>query len=79
MAGSDRYQLGVPLFARAEVRLRDRPLVIVAGNHGPANPHVRRVMLNGVALDRWWVRHDEIALGGLLTFEMDGAPETGVP
>lgn len=74
VAGSDRYQLGSPLFSRAEVRLRDQPLIIVAENQAPANVYVRSVSLRGVPLDRRWIRHSEIASGGVLKFEMAAEP-----
>ena len=42
VAGSDRYQLGAPLFERAEVKLKGKPLVIVAENYAPNHPYVRQ-------------------------------------
>lgn len=73
-AGSDRYQLGAPLFERAEVKLKDRPLVIVAENYAPNHPYVRQVQLNNVPLDRTWLRHAELAAGGVLKFIMSAKP-----
>jgi len=74
VAGSDKYQLGAPLFDRAEVRLQNRPLVIVAENHPRENPFVAKVWLNGVLLDRSWIKHAEIAQGGELKFLMSATP-----
>lgn len=74
VAGSDRYHLGSPLFNRAEVRLKHQPLVILAENQGPDHFHVRSVFLNGVELDRRWIRHSEIESGGILKFSMGPAP-----
>ncbi len=79
VAGSDRYQLGSPLFARAEVRLKDQPLVILAENQAPGNVYVRSVSLRGVPLDRRWIKHSEIVSGGVLKFEMAAEPDSGVP
>jgi predicted alpha-1,2-mannosidase len=75
VAGSDKYQLGAPLFERAEVALKDHhKLVIVAENHATNHPYVTRVSLNDVALRRTWIRHGEIERGGVLRFEMSPDP-----
>jgi len=78
VAGSDRYQLGSPIFDRAEVRLRDSSLSVVAENQGPSHVYVRRVTLNGTPLNRWWIRHSEIESGGILKFEMSAEPRQPV-
>jgi len=70
VAGSDRYQLGTPLFERAEVKLRDHPFVIEAENYAPNHAYVRKVWLNGQPLERTWLRHAEIEQGGVLRFAM---------
>lgn len=74
VAGSDRYELGVPLFEKAEVKLKNHPLVIVAENYATNHPYVRQVWLNDVPLDRTWIRHSEIEPGGVLRFEMGAEP-----
>jgi len=74
VAGTDRYQLGTPLFAKAEVKLKSSPLVIVAENYSPNHHCVTQVRLNGVPLDRWWLRHSEIERGGELRFVMSADP-----
>lgn len=74
MAGSDRYQLGAPLFERAEVKLQNNSLVIVAENYATNHPYVRQVWLNDVPLDRTWLRHAEIEAGGVLRFAMSAEP-----
>ena len=79
VAGSDKYQLGAPLFERAEVKLRDKPLVIVAENYSPNRPFVRKVWLNATPLDRTWLRHAEIEHGGVLRFTMGPGPVTDGP
>jgi len=71
VAGSDRYQLGTPLFERAEVKLGSHRLVISAENYASNRSQVRRVLLNDTSLDRTWIRHAEIAQGGTLRFVMD--------
>ena len=74
IAGSDKYQLGAPLFAKAEVRLKEKPLVILAANWSPTNRYVKKVWLNETALEHWWIKHSEIEGGGLLRFEMSPEP-----
>ena len=70
VAGSDRYELGTPLFEGAEVRLKTNPLVIIAEDYAPDHAYVGRAWLNGKLLDRTWLRHSEIEGGGTLRFEM---------
>ena len=74
IAGSDRYQLGAPLFEQAELKLRENTLVIAAENYAPNHPYVSKVWLNDVLLDRTWIRHAEIAQGGILKFVMSAEP-----
>ncbi len=74
VAGSDQYQLGAPLFEKAEVKLQGRPLVIVAENYSPEKCYVRRVWLNDTPLERTWIKHSEIQNGGVLRFEMSAIP-----
>lgn len=74
VAGTDRYELGTPLFAKAEVRLTEAPLVIIAENYALNHRYVSKVLLNGVPLDRWWIQHSQIAHGGELRFVMQADP-----
>ena len=74
VAGSDVYQIGAPLFKKAEVRIGDKILMIVADNYSPENKYVSKVWLNGKLLDRFQFTHAEIAQGGELRFEMSYKP-----
>jgi predicted alpha-1,2-mannosidase len=74
VAGSDKYQLGAPLFEKAEVKLKNNRLVIVADNYAPDHVYCRKVLLNDTPLDRPWLRHSEIENGGVLRFVMDSEP-----
>lgn len=78
VAGSDIYQLGTPLFERAEIKLGSARLVVVADNYAPNRSRVKKVWLNDTSLERTWIRHAEIEHGGVLRFEMspEPAPET---
>lgn len=70
VAGSDKYQLGAPLFPRAEIKTGDQRLVIVADNGSSKNIYVKQVTLNDVPLNRTWITHAELIRGGVLRFEM---------
>ena len=74
IAGTDRYELGSPLFEKAEVKLKDKSLVILATNSVANHPYVQKVWLNDTPLDRTWLGHSEIANGGVLRFEMETQP-----
>ena len=73
-AGTDRYEIGSPLWSRAELQLGDKRLTIIADNAARNHPYVQKVWLNDRLLDRHWIRHDEIAAGGTLRFEMGAEP-----
>ena len=76
VAGTDRYELAGPLWKRAEIKLGDRTLEIVAENSAPENVYVQRVLLNDAPLASTTLKHAEIAKGGVLRFEM-GAEAAG--
>jgi predicted alpha-1,2-mannosidase len=73
-AGSDMYQIASPLWKRAEVKLGAGRLRLFGEPNAPAHVYIRKVDLNGVRLDRRWVKHAEIAGGGELHFEMGPRP-----
>ena len=79
VAGTDYYQVGSPLFREASIRVGDRTLRMIAGNHSPGNIYVSRVTLNGKPVEGWKVRHKELTEGGILRFEMSSAPPAGLP
>ena len=74
VAGTDIYQIGAPLFERAEIEIDGKQLIIIADNYSPEHIYVHKVWLNDSLLNRTWIRHYEIAEGGLLRFEMDPEP-----
>jgi predicted alpha-1,2-mannosidase len=79
VAGTTRYELGAPLFAKAEVRIGEASLEIVAANHSAKNLYVQKVSLNGARLERTWFDHSEIVHGGTLKFEMGETPPARKP
>ena len=74
IAGTDIYQLGTPLFREVEVDMNGKILRIEAENYAPENLYVHEVRLNDTILNRNWIKHSEIAEGGVLSFEMTGTP-----
>lgn len=74
-AGTDHYEIGSPLWSRAEIQLQGKPFVIVAENNGADRPYVQKIWLNEKPLDRYWLHHHEIAAGGSLRFEMGSKPK----
>ena len=74
VVGTDRYELGSPLWKRAVVNIGEHPLEIIADQYAPDRVYVSAVELNGRTLDRWWVTHAEIAGGGTLKFLMSDTP-----
>ena len=74
VAGTDRYELGAPLFEMANIRLGEATLMVETKNYAPDNMYVNKVWLNDRLLDRTWITHEEIACGGILTFEMSDRP-----
>jgi len=71
IAGSDVYQIAGPMFREAEVKIGENILRIEADNFEPENYYVKKIWLNDTLLDRNWIRHSEIANGGVLRFEMN--------
>lgn len=74
VAGSDVYQIGAPLFEKATIQLGENQLQLQTKNFSPENIYVQKVWLNGVLLNRWLLKHDEIANGGTLLFGMSDDP-----
>jgi predicted alpha-1,2-mannosidase len=73
--GSGQYVIGRPFVDRATLNLPNgKRFTILADGLSPANRYVGAVTLNGKALDRVWIGHDEIMRGGTLRFTMSATP-----
>lgn len=77
--GDGIYILGSPLFSRVTIRLDEKwykgaSFTITAENQMPDHPYVQSATLNGKPLSRAWIRHSEIAAGGILEFVMGAEP-----
>lgn len=77
--GDGIYILGSPLFSRVTLHLDEKwykgvKFTITAENQAPDHPYVQSAKLNGKPLSRAWIRHSEIAAGGVLEFVMGAEP-----
>jgi len=50
-------------------------LLIETDNYAPENRYAQKIWLNDTLLDRSWIRHSEIANGGVLRFKMMATPK----
>ncbi|MBN9615745.1 MAG: GH92 family glycosyl hydrolase [Acidobacteriales bacterium] len=75
--GSNEYVLGRPFVDHATINLPNgKKFSVVAEGLGPNHPYVQSVSLDGKALDRSFLRHEEILRGGELRFVMGAKPNT---
>jgi putative alpha-1,2-mannosidase len=75
--GSNEYVLGRPFVDHATIHLPNgKSFSVVAEGLGPNHPYVESVSLDGKALDRSFLRHEEILRGGELRFVMGAKPNT---
>jgi predicted alpha-1,2-mannosidase len=77
--GDGLYVLGGPLFSQVTLQLDEKwykgaKFTITAEDQAPDHPYVQRAKLNGKPLSRAWIRHSEIAVGGVLEFVMGPEP-----
>jgi predicted alpha-1,2-mannosidase len=70
VAGTDRYELGSPIWDRAEVDLGSRTLVITADRTDPAAVAVSRVLLDNQELADTRIGHAQLTGAAELRFEM---------
>ncbi|HYE64377.1 MAG TPA: GH92 family glycosyl hydrolase [Pyrinomonadaceae bacterium] len=74
-AGQPYYYICSPLFQRSTINLGGgRTFIIEAPETSATNLYVQSVTLNGRALDRAWLKHEEIARGGRLVLRMGAKP-----
>ncbi len=73
--GSDHYDLGSPSVVNATLNLENgKQFIVDAKNQSAKNVYVKQVLLNGKALNRYYITHEEITSGGKLTFLMSSTP-----
>ncbi len=74
-AGQEWYFVGSPVFTKVTMKLENgNTLIINAPNASEKNVYVKSLKLNGVPIERAWLRHSEIANGATLDFEMTDMP-----
>lgn len=79
-AGQDIYYLLPPAFSESELTMENgKKIMIKANKKSPEASYIASVKINGMPLSRSWIRHDEIANGALIEFELTDNPrEWGV-
>lgn len=78
--GTPVYEIGTPRFDKATIRLAGgKRFNIRAVGAEAGKRYIRSVTLNGIPLNRPWIKHSEIASGGDLVFEMTAEPNPGWP
>jgi len=77
VAGTDRYELGIPLFKKAILPVGKHKLEIIAENFSAENNYVDQIFLNGELLKKTWISHEVIAGGGQLRFVLTSIAPQG--
>ena len=73
--GTAEYIIGAPLFKEATMHLEDgSTFKVLAPENSAENKYVQAVHLNGMPLNRYFLRHEEITRGGVLEFVMGAEP-----
>ena len=73
--GLPMYVIGTPMFSESEIFLPNgKVFKIIAHNRTKKNKYIQNAKLNGIALDRAWFSHRELADGGILEFTMGERP-----
>ena len=77
--GKPEYAVGSPLFSEASMTLSNGNVFrIIAKNVSRENKYISSAMLNGLALPRMFISHDDIMAGGTLVLEMTDRPQKNV-
>jgi predicted alpha-1,2-mannosidase len=74
--GDNKYQITSPIFNRIEILLdekyyRGKKFIISAPANSQTDIYIQSMSLNGKALDRYWISHEEIVEGGTLEMIME--------
>jgi len=73
--GSNEYVIGAPQLPRATIHLPGgNTFTVVAEGLSERNRYIRAATLNGAPYDKAFLRHEDLAAGGTLTFEMGAKP-----
>ncbi|HKG08592.1 MAG TPA: GH92 family glycosyl hydrolase [Pedobacter sp.] len=73
--GTDQYVIGSPVFRKTTINLENgKQFVINAANNSRENVYIQSATLNGKSYSLNWIRHADIANGGVLNFVMGNTP-----
>ncbi len=73
--GSNQYVVGSPCVNKAEINLENgKTLKIIAEDLSTQNIYIKKLILNGIEINRSFITHDEIINGDELRFIMDNKP-----
>lgn len=79
-AGQDYYYLLPPAFPRVSLTMENgKKIVVKAIRRTPEARYIASVTLNGKRLNRSWIRHDEIAQGAVIEYELTDNPNEWTP
>ncbi|WP_161889100.1 GH92 family glycosyl hydrolase [Pontibacter russatus] len=75
--GVDQYVFGSPVFEKATISLENgKQFTVEALNNSKENVYIQSATLNGKPYSHNYIRHQDIANGGVLRFEMGSKPAT---
>ncbi|MEX0981558.1 MAG: GH92 family glycosyl hydrolase [Bacteroidales bacterium] len=77
--GTDQYVIGSPLFDEVTIYLDEdfysnNKLSLKTINNSPSNKYIQSIKLNNKAINRTWLRHNELVNGGNIVFELGSKP-----
>lgn len=79
-AGQDYYYLLPPAFPRVSLTMENgKKIVVKVIRRTPEARYIASVTLNGKRLNRSWIRHDEIAQGAVIEYELTDNPNEWTP
>ncbi len=75
--GSDEYTIGSPLFDSATINMDNgKKITITANNNSKENVYVQSVKLNGRDYTKNYFKHEDLANGAAIEFQMGSTPNT---
>ena len=73
--GTGLYAIGSPFFKKMVLTLKDgKKFMLLANDCSKKNKYIQSAKLNGKDLNRCWIKHTEIAGGGVLELQMGEQP-----
>lgn len=73
--GSNQYVIGSPCIKNASIKLENGKVFYVeVENYSPKNIYIKEIYLNGMRLNKTYIKHDQIMAGGKLRFVMSPQP-----